>query len=444
MAFAPSPINPVPPSLSSRRCLNTTRSKHQTELQFSCPTPGRRKHLNGARIYGPASISGQKPSTSATSGALGGAVEVGGLRTPDRVSVTVTYLNRWFSRLIRSPPAGQAAGGTQSSRPSRRKAKDASKSRPAYRRRRRVGVPAAAQSPLPPLPFSSTTNAARHARGTGGLRPRCAQVLRFRPAGYDARAGMSAGQSAEDQRGLQPGAGQPRPVSRARLAASGPEKSTASPFALAPFFDSIGGVEAFPQTRCPAPETANGEEANHVHRSQTRPRASRRFLRDPGLCTSARHDPHHRLRLFLCRARGRRHQARRPRRQADPRRQHRFALRLHTPICRPAAALGALPRARAADRRRAVERFRRPGAGRCGRHREDGARRIRRRLSACGEGTGEGTERASRSTNGRRASARSKRRAGTFTNTSSAATAISPRFFPPISSRWTRASSTRS
>jgi glutathione peroxidase len=25
-------------------------------------------------------------------------------------------------------------------------------------------------------------------------------------------------------------------------------------------FDSIGGVEAFPQTRCPAPETANGEE----------------------------------------------------------------------------------------------------------------------------------------------------------------------------------------
>ena len=35
------------------------------------------------------------------------------------------------------------------------------------------------------------------------------------------------------------------------------------------------------------------------------------------------------------------------------------------------------------------------------------------------------------STNGRRASARSKRRAGTFTNISSAVMAISPRFFPP-------------
>ena len=61
---------------------------------------------------------------------------------------------------------------------------------------------------------------------------------------------------------------------------------------------------------------------------------------------------------------GGRHQARRPRRQADPRRQHRLALRLHAAICRPAAALDALPRARADDRRRAVERFRRPGAGR--------------------------------------------------------------------------------
>ena len=39
---------------------------------------------------------------------------------------------------------------------------------------------------------------------------------------------------------------------------------------------------------------------------------------------------------------------------------------------------------------------------------------------------------------------RSKRRAGTFTNISSAVMAISPRFFPPTSSRWTRASSTQS
>jgi glutathione peroxidase len=47
-------------------------------------------------------------------------------------------------------------------------------------------------------------------------------------------------------------------------------------------------------------------------------------------------------------------------------------------------------------------------------------------------------------TSGRPPSAPWKRRAGTFTNTSSAATATSPRFLPPRSSRWTPASSTRS
>ena len=49
-----------------------------------------------------------------------------------------------------------------------------------------------------------------------------------------------------------------------------------------------------------------------------------------------------------------------------------------------------------------------------------------------------------RSTDGRRASARSKRRVGISTNTWSHGTAISRRCFRPTSSRWTRASSMRS
>ena len=115
------------------------------------------------------------------------------------------------------------------------------------------------------------------------------------------------------------------------------------------------------------------------------------------------------------------------------------------PICRPAAALDALSRARAHDRGRPLERFRRPGAGRDSRHHADRAWRLRHRLSSRRQGAGEGPEPASvLSTSGRPPSAPWKRRAGTFTNTSSAATATSPRFLPPRSSRWTPASSTRS
>ena len=140
-----------------------------------------------------------------------------------------------------------------------------SESRPADRRRRRGGHACPGAVAVAAAAVSSTTNAARHAGGAGSLRPRCAQILRFRPAGYDARTGMPAGQSPEDQRGLQPGAGQPRSVSPGAAGRVRSRESAASPFAPGPFFDSIGGVEAFPQTRCPAPETANGEEANHVH-----------------------------------------------------------------------------------------------------------------------------------------------------------------------------------
>ena len=78
-------------------------------------------------------------------------------------------------------------------------------------------------------------------------------------------------------------------------------------------------------------------------------------------------EPHDGLCVFLRGAQGRRHQARRLRRQADPGREHRLAVRLHPAICRAAGFVEALPRARPDDRRRSVERFRRTGAGR--RHR---------------------------------------------------------------------------
>jgi len=46
--------------------------------------------------------------------------------------------------------------------------------------------------------LSSITHAARYARGTRGLRSRCAQVLRGRSSGHHAGVGMSAIQSTED------------------------------------------------------------------------------------------------------------------------------------------------------------------------------------------------------------------------------------------------------
>jgi hypothetical protein len=140
---------------------------------------------------------------------------------------------------------------------------------------------------------------------------------------------------------------------------------------------------------------------SHAHRSQTYARVSRRLLCGTGLfcaadlCAGARHDPRDRLCLRLCRARGPRHQARRPRRQTDPGGQYRFALRLYPPIWRPAAALDALSRTRAHDRGRPLERFRRPGAGRDCRHHAHGAWRLWHRLSPRRQGAGEGPEPAS-------------------------------------------------
>ncbi len=198
MAFAPSPINPVPPSLSSRRCLNTTRSKHQTELQFSCPTPGRRKHLNGARIYGRASILARRVSTSALCrGAIGGAVA--GVRAPHAVRC---YWRRisivWFSGVYTVAPAGTSRGGSPVVRPFLRRAEDVLQSRPVDRHRRGMGSAGSGAVTSATATLSSITHAARYAGGTRGLRSRCAQVLRGRPSGHHAGVGMSAGQSTED------------------------------------------------------------------------------------------------------------------------------------------------------------------------------------------------------------------------------------------------------
>ncbi len=73
--------------------------------------------------------------------------------------------------------------------------------------------------------------------------------------------------------------------------------------------------------------------------------------------------------------------ARRARRQADPGRQHRLAMRLHPAVRRTSAIVGALPRARPADHRRALERLRRPGTWRPGRDQQDRTWRVRRELS---------------------------------------------------------------
>jgi hypothetical protein len=71
-------------------------------------------------------------------------------------------------------------------------------------------IPALAQSPLPPLPFPPLPMQQGTPEERAACSPDVRKILRFRPAGYDARTGMPAGQSPEDQRGLQPGVGQPR------------------------------------------------------------------------------------------------------------------------------------------------------------------------------------------------------------------------------------------
>lgn len=65
--------------------------------------------------------------------------------------------------------------------------------------------------------------------------------------------------------------------------------------------------------------------------------------------------------------------ARRTRRQADPDHQHRLEVRLHSAALRPAAIVGALPRPRSPDHRRAVERLRRAGTRRPHRDQQDRA-----------------------------------------------------------------------
>jgi hypothetical protein len=68
----------------------------------------------------------------------------------------------------------------------------------------------------------------------------CAAVALLRQrAANNTCACLSPGQSTDDQRGLQPGPGQPRPVTPGAAGHSQSRESVASPFALTPFFDSI-------------------------------------------------------------------------------------------------------------------------------------------------------------------------------------------------------------
>ena len=75
-------------------------------------------------------------------------------------------------------------------------------------------------------------------------------------------------------------------------------------------------------------------EVNHDRRSQAVPGHSGRRSGDAGIRGHIADEPRHGLRVFLRRSRRRHHPPMRPRRQTDPDRQYRIAVRLHPSICR--------------------------------------------------------------------------------------------------------------
>ena len=232
----------------------------------------------------------------------------------------------------------------------RQETPNASPIRPTGSYRARRGLDACPCPEPVPAAASAAADDPGHAGGARRLPGRRAEVLRARTAGRDAGRELPAGEPPANQR---------RPAARSWPIA-GCDRSSRS----ARLSSRRAVLAKYRQGGGPCSPTAD-----------TLWRCSPRQFASPAFGQSMSRD--HRICVFLRRPRWRRHQARRPRRQADPGRQYRVALRLHAAICRAAAIVDALPAARAADRRRAVERFRRPGAGHGGRHQAHRPRRVR-------------------------------------------------------------------
>src|SRR3954470_5367150 len=119
---------------------------------------------------------------------MGGAVTSGGgPSAPDCIYLAAAHLSRMVLSGSFGPRRAESGGRATLRRfdLARREAKDVPESRPADRRRRYVGHACPGAVAAAAAAVSSITDAARHAGGAGSLRPRCAQILRFRPAGYD-------------------------------------------------------------------------------------------------------------------------------------------------------------------------------------------------------------------------------------------------------------------